>query len=419
MAFTRRQFFKGGVAAFTWGFASPAFLSDIALAQSGASRNLVVLYLGGGNDSLNTVVPYTDAFYYSRRPTIAVPAGTVLQIGSDSASKPLGFHPRLAGLGQIFNQGRLALMLRTGYPSQSRSHFLGTDIWSTASMTAPQGPGWLGRYLDTLPSPVDPLIGWNTNRELPRTLMARTVPVPSIPNVAQYAFASPNSGNEATYARQSATRIASHVPVDRPHLSFVSGAVQNAFATLDRVAAVAQYQPTVTYPNTGLGSALRAVAGAIVRGVGTKVFWVQTGGFDTHASQGAAGAGAYGNLMGTVNDAVFAFYTDMQNQALLGQTTILQFSEFARRIGENGSQGTDHGEGGVMMAIGGAIRGGIYGTAADLNPYPNNPTLSSSGGDVRWAIDFRRVYAEILDSWLGADSVAILGGDFRQRLGIL
>jgi uncharacterized protein (DUF1501 family) len=178
MAFTRREFVKGGVAAFTWGFAAPAFFADLAQAQA-ASRNLVVLYLGGGNDSLNTVIPYNDAFYYSRRPTIAVPPSGVLQIGSDGAGRALGLHTRLTGLSTIYNQGRLAVIMRTGYPNLSRSHFEGTDIWSTASMTATQGPGWLGRYLDTLPSPVDPLIAWNTNRELPRTMLARTVSVPS------------------------------------------------------------------------------------------------------------------------------------------------------------------------------------------------------------------------------------------------
>jgi len=175
MAFTRRDFVKGGVAAFTWGFAAPAFLSDVAQAQGAVSRNLVVLYLGGGNDSLNTVVPYADSFYYSRRPTIAIPPGVVLQIGTDGAGRALGLHPNLPGMRNIFNQGRMAVIQRTGYPNLSRSHFLGTDIWSTASMTAPQGPGWLGRYLDTLPLPVDPLVGWNTNRELPRTMIARTV----------------------------------------------------------------------------------------------------------------------------------------------------------------------------------------------------------------------------------------------------
>jgi uncharacterized protein (DUF1501 family) len=419
MEFTRRQFVRGGVAAFTWGFASPAFLSDVALAQGASSRNLVVLYLGGGNDSLNMLVPYTDPFYYSRRPTIAVQPGDVLQIGSDSSGKPLGLNPRMGGLLNIYNQGRLAIFQRTGYPNLSRSHFQGTDIWSSANLTAPQSPGWLGRYLDTLPEPVDPLVGWNTVRELPRTLMGRTVSVPSIPSPAQYAFSSPNSGTEAANARQSAQRIASHVPVDRPHVGFVNGNVNNAMATLDRVATVAQYAPTATYPNTGLGQALRAVAGAIVRGIGTKVFWVQTGGFDTHASQGTSNAGAYAGLMSTVNDATYAFYVDMANQGLIGNTTILQFSEFARRVEENGSQGTDHGEGGVMMALGGGVRGGIYGTAPNLQPFNGNPTLSSGGGDVRWETDFRRIYAEVLDNWLGANSVAVLGGDFRQRLGFL
>jgi uncharacterized protein (DUF1501 family) len=422
MAFTRREFVKGGVAAFTWGFAAPAFLSDVAQAQGAASRNLVVLYLGGGNDSLNTVIPYNDGFYYSRRPTIAVPANMVLQIGSDSGGNALGLHPRLTGLSSIFNQGRMAIIQRTGYPNLSRSHFLGTDIWSAASTTAPQGPGWLGRYLDTLPLPVDPLVGWNTNRELPRTMMARTVSVPSIPSPAAYAFSSPNTGNEAGYARTSATRISSHVPVNRPHLAFVNASAQGAFATMDRVATVAAYAPTAVYPNTGLGNALRAVAGAIVRGIGTKVFWVQTGGYDTHASQGAGSqaTGAYQSLMGTINDAILAFYTDMQNQGLIGQTTLLEFSEFGRRVAENGTQGTDHGEGGVMFALGGGVRGGIYGTAPNLNPAGNGGgTLSGNGGDVRWNIDFRRVYAEILDRWLGADSVAILGGDHRQYLNFI
>src|SRR5687767_3256759 len=244
MAFTRREFVKGGVAAFTWGFAAPAFLSDVAQAQGAQSRNLVVLYLGGGNDSLNTVIPYNDGFYYSRRPTIAVPGNMVLQIGSDGAGNALGLHPRLTGLSTIFNQGRMAVVQRTGYPNLSRSHFLGTDIWSTASMSAPQGPGWLGRYLDTLPAPVDPLVAWNTNRELPRTMMARTVSVPSIPNPSTYAFSSPNTGAEAGFARTSATRISSHVPVDRPHLAFVNGSAQGAFATMDRVATVASYAPT-------------------------------------------------------------------------------------------------------------------------------------------------------------------------------
>ena len=414
MPITRREFVRGGVAAFTVGFAAPEFLSELAVAQGQARRNLVVLYLGGGNDALSTLIPYTDQQYYARRPALAIPAASVLQIGSDNSGKALGLNPRLTGLRSIFNTGRLAIIQRTGYPNSSRSHFQGTDIWSTANPSSPQGPGWLGRYLDTLPSPIDPLTGWSTVSSVPRTLLARTAGVPAIANPEQYAFASPNGGTDAQVARQSATRISSHVPVDRPHLAFVNATAQAAFATLDRVAQVSTYASTVAYPNNGLGLALRTVAGAMVRGIGTRVFWVQTGGFDTHAGQNTNVAnGAYSNLMTTLNGALSAFYADLLNQGLLSDTLVLQFSEFGRRITENGSQGTDHGAAGLMLAMGGGVRGGLYGSAADLRVTPDNPTLENNGGDVRHETDFRSVYATVIDGWLGADSVGILGANFR------
>jgi uncharacterized protein (DUF1501 family) len=413
---TRREFVRGGVAAFTVGFGAPAFLSDLARAQGRSRRNLVVVYLSGGNDALSTLVPYNDSQYYARRPTLAIAAGNVLQIGSDKAGNALGLNPRLTGLRSIFDSGRLALIQRTGYPNSSRSHFQGTDIWSTADPSSPGGTGWLGRYLDMLPSPVDPLSAWSTVRETPRTLLARSVGVPSIPNVQGYAFQSPNGNGsaDAQYARESATRIASHLPDNMPHLSFVNLTARDAFATLDRVAQVGAYTSSVAYPNNGFAQALRAVAGAIAKGIGTKVFWVQTGGYDTHAGQNTNQAnGAYTGLMGTLNDGLFAFYNDLLNQGLLGDTLVLQFSEFGRRIPENGSNGTDHGAGGLMMVIGGAVKGGLYGTAANLRVAPDNPTLENNGNDVRHETDFRSVYAKVIDSWLGADSTAILGEDFR------
>src|SRR6476659_2250409 len=139
----RRAFLKDGVAAFTISFAAPAFVSDLARAQGASSRNLIVLDLSGGNDGLSFLVPYTDSFYYSRRPTIAIPAGTVLQVGADSSGKALGLHPKLTGLQEIFNQGRLAIVQRAGYENSSRSHFSGTDIWSTGNPPNTQGSGWL------------------------------------------------------------------------------------------------------------------------------------------------------------------------------------------------------------------------------------------------------------------------------------
>jgi uncharacterized protein (DUF1501 family) len=415
MPFTRREFVRDGVAAFTFSFAAPAFLSELASAQGRSQRNLVVLYLGGGNDALSTLIPYTDAQYFARRPTLAIPAASVLQIGTDRSGVALGLNPRLTGLKAIFDTGRLAIVQRTGYPNSSRSHFEGTDIWSTADPGSPQGPGWLGRYLDTLPSPIDPLTAWSTVRETPRTLLARTVGVPSIPSVAGYAFGSPNSAADGALARESALRIASHLPAELPNLAFVNATAQSAFATLDRVAQVNTYAPTVTYANNGFAQALRAIAGAIVKGVGTKVFWVQTGGYDTHAGQSTNAAnGAYSQLMLTLNDGLSAFYRDLENQGLLRDTLILQFSEFARRINENSSNGTDHGAAGCMMLLGGAVRGGIYGTAARLNPTPDNPTLENNGNDVRFETDFRSVYSKVIDNWLGADANAILGADYRS-----
>jgi uncharacterized protein (DUF1501 family) len=412
--FTRREFIRGGVAAFTFSFAAPAFLSDLARAQGTARRNLVVLYLSGGNDALSMLVPYTDSQYYARRPVLGIPAANVLQIGSDRAGNALGLNPRLIGLKTIFDTGRLAFIQRTGYENSSRSHFQGTDIWSTANPANAQGPGWLGRYLDTIPPPIDPLVGWSTTRDIPHLLQANKVGIAAIPSVAAYAFASPNPGVEAQFARQSATRIASHIPVDMPHLAFVNGTVRDAFATLDRVAAVGTYRPTVTYPNNGFGQALQAVSAAMVNGVGTRVFFVQTGGYDTHAGQNTNQAnGAYTNLMATLNDGLFAFYNDLTRQGLFSDTLVLQFSEFGRRINENGSAGTDHGAASVMMAMGGGVRGGIYGTAPNLRIASDNPTLENNGQDVRYETDFRAVYSRIIDSWLGGNSVQVLGDDFR------
>ena len=411
---SRRQFVKNGVAAFTVSFAAPAFLSDLARAQGSASRNLVVLDLAGGNDGLSTLVPYTDPFYYSRRPTIALPAGTVLQIGSDSSGKALGLHPRLTGLHGVFNQGRLAVIQRVGYQNSSRSHFSGTDIWSTANPPNTQGSGWVGRYLSTL-GPLDPLAVWSTTGDTPQTLQASGVSVAAISNINSYAFSSPNTGAEAALERSTAATIASHVPVNEAHLSFVASTVQGAMATLDRVATVGTYKPSVAYPNNGFGQALQMVAGSMSKGIGTRVFFVQTGGFDTHASQDTTGTnGTYYRNMATLDDGLSAFYNDLRNTGLFNDTLLLSFSEFGRRITENGSKGTDHGAASIMLAMGGLVKGGIYGTAASLNPDPSNTTLENSGGDVTFENDFRSAYAQVIDNWLGGNSAGVLGGNFKK-----
>jgi uncharacterized protein (DUF1501 family) len=411
MRISRRIFIRDGVATVTLGLSAPAFLSAIAEAQGLPSRRLVVVYLGGGNDALNTLVSYQDPSYYSRRPSIAIPAGQVLQVGTDAAGRALGLHPRLGGLLNIFNEGHLALVQRTGYANSSRSHFEAGDIWGTANPQSYTGSGWLGRYLDTLPRPVDALAAWNTTGETPRALLSGTTGVPAIPSASTYIYASPNRGSVALEERTAAQIMASNPATGRPHLAFVNSTSRGAIETLDRVAQATAYTPTVQYPNNGFALALRTVAGAIVKSIGSRVFWVQTGGYDTHAQQGQGGGGGYANLMGTLGDGLWAFYNDIRNQGFTNDTTVIVYSEFGRRISENGSNGTDHGAAGVMMALGGLVRGGLYGTAASLAP--GSPTLENNSGDVRYETDFRSVYAKLLDQWLGANSVPILNGDFR------
>jgi uncharacterized protein (DUF1501 family) len=153
----------------------------------------------------------------------------------------------------------------------------------------------------------------------------------------------------------------------------------------------------------------------MAKSIGTKIFYVTTGGFDTHSAQNPnANNGAYFNLMATLNDGLLAFYTDLKNQALLEDTLVLSFSEFGRRISENGSQGTDHGAASAMLVMGGRVNGGLYGTAPNLSTDPNNPTLENSAGDVHYETDFRSVYAQVIDNWLGASSADILGGNFKK-----
>lgn len=413
MTITRRTFVRGLSSAAAAAAVLPRCVSQLVRAQGRTTRNLVLLNLAGGNDGLSLLVPYTDSFYYSRRPTLAVPAGAVLQVGRDSSGRSLGLHPRLTGLLDVYNQGGLALVQRVGYTNSSRSHFQGTDIWSTANPANSAGAGWLGRYLSTLPR-VDPLVAWNTVVETPHALQSPAVSVASIPSVNAYTLNSPNSGNEAAVERSAAQTLADYTPPRQPAVALVAATSQAALATLGRVSSVARYRPSVAYPNTAFGSALQTVAAAIAADVGTRVFFVQTGGFDNHASQGTNLAnGTYARLMASLSDGLSAFYHDLKNTGLINDTLVLSFSEFGRRITENGSAGTDHGAASVMLAIGGRVRGGLYGTAPSLNPDPQNPTLENGGADVHFETDFRSVYAKAIDNWLGGDSVSVLGGNYR------
>jgi uncharacterized protein (DUF1501 family) len=401
MKVTRRAFVKGGLAAFTVTYAAPEFLCEVARAQGARTRNLVILYLSGGNDSLSMLVPFNDPFYGSRRQGIAV--SNVLPVGSDASRVALGLHPRLTGLSADLQSGAARAGSAHGIPQPEPIALSRHRHLVDADPGNPAGFGWLGRYLDSLPSPVDALVGWNTTRDLPRVLQADHVPVPAIPNAAGYTFASPNSNSvaEATAERNAATRIASHVPVNQPELAFVYGSTQ-AGAGDDRsrasVGALHHAGPVPEYVARPGDEGGRRRDGAWHR---HESVLRDDAGFDTHAQQGV-NAGSYLTLMATLNDAITAFYTDVQNQGLLDDTLVLSFSEFGRRIESTAAPAPTTAPRSVMFALGGRVNGGLYGTAPNLQPGTTNPTLENNSADVRFETDFRSVYARVVDSWLGA-----------------
>ena len=259
MPFTRRDFIRGGVSAFTFSFAAPAFLSDLARAQGTARRNLVVLYLSGGNDALSMVVPYTDAQYYARRPVLGIPAANVLQIGRDSAGNALGLNPRLTGLKSIFDCRPARVDPAHRLPELEPLALPGHRHLGHGQYRQFAGPGlaWpLSRH--------DPVAGRSAGRVVDgegRAASAAGEPRRrgGDPERRRLLFSPPNgnTGTEANFSRLSATRIASHIPVDMPHLAFVNGTAQQAFATLDKVAAVGTYRPAMPIRTTGSGRRCR------------------------------------------------------------------------------------------------------------------------------------------------------------------
>ena len=409
MKFSRRSFIKAGSSALPLGFLAckqeQPFKSNVRIDTE--NRNLVVLYLAGGNDALSFLVPYSDHHYYKRRPTQSLSPESVIRIGRDQNGVDLGLHPSLRGLSDIYGQGNAAIIQRVGYPDASRSHFLGGDIVSTADPTNHKGNGWLGKYMDTLTSPLDPLFGWNTQFQLPRAFYSDTVQVSSIADPKAFIYYNP--WNEL----ESAKKLAA-MPQSSELATHLSQTAYNALSTLDRVSGVTPYQPTVDYPDTELAKYLKLIASAIASNIGTKIFWVQMAGFDTHSNQGTR-HGRFSSLMDELDGALLALHNDLRNQHQLDNTALLQYSEFGRRIDENGSGGTDHGAAGVMSVIGGAVSGGLYGAAArSLEKKITNPELENNALDVRPSTDFRAVYAELLENWLMTDSQAILGGDYRD-----
>jgi uncharacterized protein (DUF1501 family) len=376
---SRRTLLKSGLAA-----ALPALFARAAWAGAKSERVLVLVQLDGGNDGLNTVVPYSDAAYFNARPGIRIPEKNVLRIDDR-----IGLHPNLTGLKAAFDDGALAVVQGVGYPNPNRSHFASTDIWHTASTELPaRWSGWAGRALDRCAT--GDVAGLHLDPgPLSLALVGERVTVPSIADAQRFRV---RGGR-----RELLDRLA-RGEREGDTLEYIRKAARQAYRTSERVEqALQRGRARDDYPQTALAQRLWQIARMIEARMESRVFAVRLAGFDTHARQRAA----HDTLMRQLGDALGAFHGDLVKSKLADRVLVVTYSEFGRRVEENRSLGTDHGAAAPMFAMGGALRAGVHG---------EHPALTDLvDGDLRFHTDFRQVYATILERWLAVDPTEVLG----------
>lgn len=358
---------------------------------------LVIVQMGGGNDGLNTVIPWSDDTYHRLRPTIALDAKSILRIDDR-----IGFNPALAGLNELYAQGHVALLQGVGYPNPNLSHFEATQIWETAAPDRPQQYGWIGRYLDRRypagtkpPSPFETVALGDT---LPAALLAAHVDIPAIGALGAFAY---NTGRDLASKQSAGTLYDGTGAGASPYLQLVAETARDAYHGGDQLRAkIAGYTPAVTYPTDGFAQQLKLAAQLIGTNSGTKIVFVSIGSFDTHVGQRAQ----QDRLLGYLGNGLAAFYRDLAAHGNDKRVLALMFSEFGRRVEQNASNGTDHGTAMPVFAVGGGVRGGIYG---------EHPSLTDlDHGNLKFATDFRAVYATVIERWLGRSAADVLGGSF-------
>jgi uncharacterized protein (DUF1501 family) len=385
---------------------APIFLTRSAAAseKKADGRILVVIEMAGGNDGLNTVIPHGDPLYKKNRPGIGVGAGEVLKLDSYS-----GFHPRMTGFKSLFDQGRLAILQGIGYPNPNRSHFRSMDIWHTARAEEENTQdGWLGRSLDVRAEQLygrTPALGVGAER-LPLALLSKKLATPVIENLSSY-----NVGvGPGEFADLRKTSMAAMAPnnMGDDDLSFLRRTAHTAYATADRLKKVAsEYKAAAEYPQSHLAQSLKLIAQMISADLGTEIFYVSQGGYDTHSQQ----QNVHASLLGELSDGLTAFLKDLAAHKLDDRVLVMTFSEFGRRVKENGSLGTDHGAASSMFVV--RPKGHKAGKAGLVGKHPSLSDLDNEG-DLKYHTDFRSVYASILDNWLHVDSSAVLGKKWNK-----
>jgi uncharacterized protein (DUF1501 family) len=380
-------------------FAQAALAQTTPLAGSAADPGnvLVVIQLAGGNDGLNTIVPYSDDAYHKARPVIGLDPKTVLRIDDR-----IGFNPALAGLRDLFDEGHVALLQGVGYPNPNRSHFEATEIWETASPDRPQQYGWLGRYLDRRypngtkpPSPFESVALGDT---LPAALVSSHVDVPAIGALGAFAY---NTGRDLASKQSAGVLYDGAKAGGSPYLAMIADVSREAYHGGDQLRAkIAGYTARATYPTDGFSQQLKLAAQLIGSDAGTRIIFVSLGSFDTHAGQRAQ----QDRLLGYLGNGLKAFFADLAAHGNDQRVLAMTFSEFGRRVTQNASNGTDHGTAMPLFVAGGSVKGGVYG---------DHPSLTDlESGDLKFHTDFRSVYATVLQSWLGRNPAEVLAGSY-------
>lgn len=393
----RREFLKSS-SLVGLGAAVPTFLARTALAAPDAAKPgakdtiLVVVQLTGGNDGLNTVIPFKDELYAKYRPTIKIPTDQLKKV-NDS----IGLHPSLAGLAGLLEDRALCVVQGVGYPNPSQSHFRSMDIWQAASTAETLTEGWVGKALKSMKVPAFHVA--NNNETAPLALNGAPARVPSITSLADFQL------KLADQAGKNVIESAARTGGKPGLLDFVQKTALNTYASSQKLQEIGKnYEPKSPYPATGLANRLKLCAQLIDAGLGARIFYVALENFDTHASQGGA-QGAHANLLTELSGAITAFYKDLAARGHKDRLLVMTFSEFGRRAKENGSRGTDHGSGAPMFLVGGKVKAGAVG---------DHPKLADLDmGNLRFGIDFRQIYAAILEKWLGVSSKDVLGGTFK------
>ena len=400
---TRRQFLGSGagLSAIALGGALPGLFARAADAAARADRSdrvLVVVELAGGNDGLNTVIPYEDDLYHKARPTLHVGKEQVQRL-----TDHVGLHPSMEAAARLFKDGRLTVVQGVGYPEPDRSHFRSMEIWQTAS-TAKRAPatGWLGRVLDASYKDGDEsLAGLALTDGLPQAFLADKLSVPVVKQMENFGTGVADTPDADPPRARLLRKLSTGPTVKGEPIPFLRAQAETAYRTAAKLReAAAKYQSNVEYPGD-LGAQLRRAAQVIAANLGVRLLWVSQGSYDTHSKQGPA----HQALLGELSGALAAFQKDLTKLKLADRVLVMTFSEFGRRVDENASQGTDHGAASCLFLCGSKVKGGLAGT------YPSLAKLGE--GDLVHTVDFRAVYATVLEKWLGCDAEKVLGEKFK------